>query len=270
MKILNVLQQAANPKRFRTIARKLLLRVADSRGQLSTAQNAKWIRENCKSFESFAKRRDPALWQESVIKAKDLEQRASSVLQAIPYNLGGGGVYPFLYFLTRLIKPSVIVETGVAAGYSSYSFLSAIRANGRGKLFSSDFPYFRLPHPEQYIGIIVEQELRVDWALYIDGDDLNLPRILAQIERIDLFHYDSDKSYAGRRSALALSEAKLSESAVVLMDDIQDNSFFHDYVVARKVRDWAVFEFQGKFVGVIGLSFGEQENYVAGERSGGA
>ena len=35
--------------------------------------------------------------------------------------------YGALYFLTRLLKPKNILETGVANGFSSYSFLSAIK-----------------------------------------------------------------------------------------------------------------------------------------------
>ena len=36
------------------------------------------------------------------------------------------------------------------------------------------------------------------------------------------------------------------------MDDIQDNSFFYDYVEETKPDSWYVFEFEGKYVGMIG------------------
>ena len=36
------------------------------------------------------------------------------------------------------------------------------------------------------------------------------------------------------------------------MDDIQANSFFHDYIIQQSVLRWCVFEFHGKHVGMIG------------------
>ena len=56
-------------------------------------------------------------------------------------SLGGGGNFILLYFLTRKFN-KVVVETGVAAGWSSLAILGAFEKNGEGKLYSSDFPYF--------------------------------------------------------------------------------------------------------------------------------
>ncbi len=166
--------------------------------------------------------------------------------------MGGGGIYPFLYFITLFTKPDCIVETGVGAGFSSYAFLAAIKVNGRGKLYSSDFPYFRLPDPESYIGIVVEESLKDNWELYIDGDEANLPRILNSIKEVDIFHYDSDRTYSGRKMAMSLIERSLSEDGIILMDDIQDNSFFRDYVEEKNAQSWYIFKFKGKYVGMIG------------------
>ena len=46
---------------------------------------------------------------------------------------------------------------------------------------------------------------KTDWFLDIRGDDhLAIPEILKRIgdNNIDLFHYDSDKSYSGRKKGL--------------------------------------------------------------------
>lgn len=157
-----------------------------------------------------------------------------------------------LNFITRYMEPDCIVETGVAAGFSSYSFLSAIKANGRGKLYSSDFPYFRIPNPESYIGVIVEESLKDNWSLCIDGDEICLPKIVRSVNKVDIFHYDSDKSYSGRKFAFSVISKVLSRDGIILMDDIQDNSFFYDYVEDNNPESWCVFEFQGKYVGMIG------------------
>jgi hypothetical protein len=46
----------------------------------------------------------------------------------------GGGDYGFLHWLTRLTQRSTIIETGVAAGWTSQAFLAALKRNGMGKL----------------------------------------------------------------------------------------------------------------------------------------
>ena len=75
---------------------------------------------------------------------KNLNDSSDKILQSIPFNLGGGGALDLLYFLTRYSKPKIVLETGVVAGHSSKTILTAIGKNGEGHLYSSDFPYFRL------------------------------------------------------------------------------------------------------------------------------
>jgi predicted O-methyltransferase YrrM len=203
-------------------------------------------------IEPFARSISPELWSEAASFAENLRQQGAARLAALPVKLGGGGRYDLLYFLTRFLRPRVVVETGVAAGYSTQAILKALQANGSGRLYSSDFPYFRLRQPEQYIGILVDDELKANWELYTWGDAKNLKHIAPKIDRVDLIHYDSDKSYRGRKSALTLLEPLMSQQTVIVMDDIQDNSFFYDYVRDR-ARGWRVFDGGGKLVGLIGL-----------------
>lgn len=153
--------------------------------------------------------------------------------------------------MTRKLKPGVAVETGVAAGFSSYATLLGLEANGFGTLFSSDLPYFRIPHPEQYVGVLVPEELRGRWQLSIDGDRLNIPKILGQVSCIDFIHYDSDKSYRERKWAMEQLMPLTNKGFVVIMDDIQDDSYFAELVSGT--TNWHVFRFEGKYLGVIGL-----------------
>lgn len=192
------------------------------------------------------------LWNEACDAAKDINRRAEAKLRAMDVRLGGGAATPHLYYLTRLLRPAVVVETGVAAGYSSLAFLMAMQRNGAGRLYSSDFPYFRIANPERYVGCLVDAELREGWELYIDGDEINLPKIMAQVDRIDLIHYDSDKSYRGRELALRILWEKTTPNSIVVMDDIQDNAFFMDFVRRKGDRDWLVFRYDEKFVGLFG------------------
>ncbi len=145
---------------------------------LTKEQNLKWIKENVGEVSTFANNISSSLWEESIAQSKILEQNAHKTLENIKYNLGGGADYPLLYFLTRYLSPNNVLETGVAAGFSSYAILSALQKNGKGRLYSSDFPYFRIKDPEKYIGIVVEKKLRKNWNLFIEGDENNLPKIL--------------------------------------------------------------------------------------------
>jgi hypothetical protein len=95
--------------------------------------------------------------------------------------------------------------------------------------------------------------LKSRWHLFKRGDVANLPLILSQCPAVQLFHYDSDKSYSGRRFATALVSPRLASSAIYLMDDIQDNLFFRDFV-SETGAPFDVFAYQGKFLGAIGLS----------------
>ena len=155
----------------------------------------------------------------------------------------------------RKFCPKIIVETGVAAGWSSLSILRALHKNRVGKLFSSDFPYFRIKNPEQFIGIVAQNEPNLEhWVLDIRGDDIALPEFAKRLAdfSIDLFHYDSDKSYSGRAKALQVMKNKFSENAIIIFDDIQDNLHFFDFVTNRNVN-FTVLKFEGKYVGIVGV-----------------
>lgn len=215
------------------------------------ARDLAWIRSKVVGFEDWALKINPALWNEANEFSQQMKSDAISILKDIPLDLGGGGIYPVLYFLTIWKKPGTIVETGVAAGFSSKAFLSALKKNGRGKLYSSDFPYFRIVDPEKYIGILVEEELRSNWSLQLKGDRVNLPAILSEIDTLDIFHYDSDKSYKGREFAFRQIKDKITDSSIIVFDDIQDNNQFKDFVETNKYA-YKIFEFEGKYIGMIG------------------
>jgi predicted O-methyltransferase YrrM len=157
----------------------------------------------------------------------------------------------------RKIKPIVVVETGVAAGWSSLAILRALGKNGKGKLYSSDFPYFRLENPGQYVGYLAKNEInKIDWFLDIRGDNLAIPEILKRIgsNNIDLIHYDSDKSYSGWDKVLKNLFPKISHKTIIIFDDIQDNLYFKN-LIERTKKDYFILQFKGKYLGIIGANF---------------
>jgi len=248
----NIIKQALNPSRFYVMLKKVMKRFIDSKGSITKEENLKWLKNNCSSVEEFFLNLDKDLWYSTLETSKKIQKNAENILDNLEYDLGGGGFYPLLYFIIKFSKPKVVIETGVAAGFSSYAILKAMHENNRGILYSSDFPYFRLPKPEQFIGIVIEESLKDRWELYIEGDEVNLPKIISKVESIDLFHYDSDKSYSGRKYAMNLLKQKIHKKGIIVMDDIQDNSYFYDYVTKGNNLNWKIFKFEGKFIGVIG------------------
>lgn len=77
-----------------------------------------------------------------------------------------------------------------------------------------------------------------------------MPGLLAAVDAVDLFHYDSEKSLAGRQFAWDLVLAKMSTDGIFVMDDMQDNLFFRD-LVERLGRPYQVFAFGRKYLGAM-------------------
>ncbi len=253
----NVIKQAFNPKRLPILCRKIVSRLFEGAKEGDKNAALEWLSSRQEDFADYAMELDEKLWHEALEYAKKLEAHSSAVLDPLNVKLGGGGFYPLIYFVTRYMKPQVVVETGVAAGFSSHAFLSAMAENKKqtgssANLYSSDFPYFRLENPEQYIGILVPAELKENWSLHIDGDEKNLPAILSSVEEVDLFHYDSDKRYSGREFAMKAICPKLSSRGVVIMDDINDNAFFMELCQKEAGKAVRIFEFGGKYIGMLG------------------
>lgn len=249
----NILRNAARPGYLLTMAQKLALRADDYLHRSDTSAVRRWCSSLAESAESYARSRDSSLWDEAEEFSERFQASATERLQGLGVALGGGGHYTLLYFLARWKRPSVVVETGVAAGFSSAAILTALELNGRGQLLSSDFPYFRLEQPERFIGCLVDDRFRSTWRLEIKGDRANLPRLLQGAGKVDLFHYDSDKSHYGRRWAMRYVEPKLSSDALILMDDIQDNWYFKEEV-ERRGGKFRIFEFNRKYLGLIELN----------------
>ena len=147
-------------------------------------------------------------------------------------------------------KPKNIFETGVAYGFSTEVILSAIQKNQIGHLFSSDLPYYKIRSPKKIVGKIVSMDLKKNWTLDLRGDHISLINYLTYINRIDFMHYDSDKSYNGRKKTINKILKHLTSSATLIMDDIQDNIFFKNFVEKNKLK-YYVFHYQGKYVGLI-------------------
>lgn len=251
MKFFNIMKAIFVSGQLKVMINKVSLRLFDKKSNLSSGENLLWLSSNATNISQFCSRFNKELWDEIQNDIDKISYQVKERLKSIPFDLGGGGAFPLLYFVVRLCKPQVVVETGVASGISSFTILDALAKNNSGHLYSSDFPYFRLQNPTQYIGIVIPDSLKSRWSLFIRGDSVNLREICKKISTIDVFHYDSDKSYRGRMAVMEILKEKITDKSWVIFDDIQDNSFFHDLVSRNKYSNWNVLEFEGKWVGVI-------------------
>ena len=250
-KLVNIIQQSSKKKRGLVLARKIKRRLKRIFNTERDGKYEKWIENKSEEYRYLLKSVDKKLWNETQNFKNKTESRAKEIFSRTDVELGGGGAYDLLYFITRLTRPSCVIETGVAAGFSSVAFLEAMDRNNHGHLYSSDFPYFRIDNPEKYIGILVNENFKDRWSLYVEGDKYNLPIIKKQVENVDIFHYDSDKSCEGREYAFDIVKDNLHDESIVIYDDIEDNTHFYNLNQKLKKR-CRIFEFENKHVGLLG------------------
>ena len=112
-----------------------------------------------------------------------------------------------------------------------------------------------MPYPgknnENDVGIVVPENLKKNWILIRKPDKPGIKEALSKISgKVDLCHYDSDKSWWGRHYAYPLLWDSLKSNGLFISDDIQDNLYFSEFV-KEKVLNFAVVQYQGKFIGLI-------------------
>ena len=222
-----------------------------------------WAKSNLTSIETFCSSKDKILWEKCQKEYQEIEKKIKLKLKDEPDIILSGGILPLIYFLVLLNKPKNIFETGVAYGFSTEVILSAIQKNQIGHLFSSDLPYYKIRSPKKIVGKIVSMDLKKNWTLDLRGDHISLNNFLTYINKVDFLHYDSDKSYNGRKKTIKKILKYLTASATLIMDDIQDNIFFKNFVEQNKLK-YHVFHYQEKYVGLI-ENIGLQINHTKKE-----
>lgn len=259
MKFLNILENFFKRNNYLIILKKFLSRFEKDQSKLAL----EWTKNQVScSIDEWMQKTDRQLYLETKKESKIITYDAEQIISKSLFwqtlkkeKMAGGAAYELLYFITKKRKPNIIVETGVAAGWSSLAFLRASKNNDNIKLFSSDFPYFRKKYPEKYIGILVKNEPNLkNFNLFIEGDEINIPKIAKKLkdDKIDLFHYDSDKSYGGRNFCLQFLKKHFSKNAILIFDDIHNNFHFRDFVQNNNLKYTVISH--PNYVGLVDLS----------------
>lgn len=129
------------------------------------------------------------------------------------------GRFKVWYAIVRLLKPNVVLETGVHDGLSSTLILRAMSLNCRGCLLSIDLPSLDLPIHVDGPGWLVPEELKSRWRLNIGDARLLLPRLSHEYAPIDVFIHDSDHSSEFQNFEYRTVRPFLSTTGLLLTDD---------------------------------------------------
>jgi predicted O-methyltransferase YrrM len=165
--------------------------------------------------------------------------------------MGGPGHVDLLYQICRALPARSVIETGVAAGWSTLAILLALERNGEsGQLVSLDMPYPKRGNAH-LVGAVVPPSLRGRWTLVRRPDRDALPSALQRLGSIDLAHYDSDKTYEGRLFAYPLFLARLRKGGVLMSDDIEDNLAFRDFSERVGLRPFVFHKGGGNYAGAL-------------------
>lgn len=152
----------------------------------------------------------------------------------------------FLYWLIRRLRPRVVVETGVANGFSTGVILLALAKNGNGgklhaigraEIFNANDP--RWTEEGRTFGEVVVDGKSLGWMVpdncrnsveFYSGDAATLlPETVANLDAIDLFFHDSDHSYDHMMFEFEAAKRRLSPLGVVVADNIAWNSSLWDF-----------------------------------------
>jgi hypothetical protein len=137
-----------------------------------------------------------------------------------PYRLASTPIFDCetIYLLVRSMKPEVVVETGVCYGASSAYILQALTENRRGKLYSIDLGNSADEPPNDFF---IPRRLLDRWHLIIGDSKQELPRLLARLGRIDLFHHDSLHTYEHMMWEYDTAFAHLNADGVLSSHDVR-------------------------------------------------
>jgi Methyltransferase domain len=124
------------------------------------------------------------------------------------------------------LKPSVVVETGVAHGISSRILLEALTQNDTGHLWSID-----LPHPLNHklhgtTGVAVTEPYRSRWT-YLEGESQRrLPPLVAEVGKVELFIHDSLHTAKNTLFEMEQAASIMPPGGLMLVDDIRGHDGF--------------------------------------------
>jgi len=168
-------------------------------------------------------------YQQSLINCKDIIKNILEVQSKVPRSRYGGYPNPeVFYIIIRALKPEIVIETGVSFGVTSSFILQAMEDNNLGKLYSIDLP-FEFARKDE-VGMIVPKRLKHRWELILGDSKLELPKLLREVNDIDVFFHDSLHTYEHMMFEFKTAWPRIKKNGILIADDIHQNNSFVDFV----------------------------------------
>ena len=114
-------------------------------------------------------------------------------------------------------------------------------------LDSIDLPRLNLENPEKFLGLLVNKELKENWALHIGTDRQKLRKLLKK-SPAEIFYFDSDKTHNGKMY-LYNTVKKYRDNYLMIFDDVEDNLFWFDKKI--KLEQRVLINYQNKYIGIM-------------------
>lgn len=171
------------------------------------------------------------------------------------FSFGSSGDFDvvMLYAAVRILQPEVVVETGVASGRSSSAILQGLSENEKGVLYSIDLPQeYKTSQPDTYIthegnfefkgfipngeqpGWLIPDTLRPRWELILGDSNVELPKLLARLSKVDMFYHDGDHTFETMSFEFKNTWQKISEGGILFSDDIDWNTAWKEFTVRER------------------------------------
>jgi predicted O-methyltransferase YrrM len=171
----------------------------------------------------------------------------------------------FLYWLVRKLNPKIIVQTGVCNGLSSAFMMLGLAKNGsQGSLHAIDLPPVFNPNEPGWTvkgkvyGVVIPEGKSSGWIVpdayrnrfeVWNGDaKALLPKMIDQVEAVDLFYHDSDHTYDHMMFEFREAKRKLRPGGLVVGDDVSWNASVWDFADQYGVPSY-------NFKGAVGVAF---------------
>jgi predicted O-methyltransferase YrrM len=158
---------------------------------------------------------------------KQAQPRLAANAPFSPLHNGGSLLARLSYAIARVLRPQIVIESGVCYGVTSAHLLQALHVNAGGHLHSIDLPPLG-KNADAYVGSLVPAALRTRWTLHRGTTKRRLRPLLESLPALDLFLHDSLHTYQNMRMEFSCVWPKLRSGGVVIADDVEGNAAFYE------------------------------------------
>ena len=173
----------------------------------------------------------PYLSEFAALKEELSERQQSTKLNyPITYNIADTASL-LIYLTIRALSPSVVLETGVANGVSSYYILNALNKNNKGTLYSVDI--------DSNVGGLLDGSDKHRWLLKIVDEENagnEFEKLVDSFNSIDIFIHDSDHSYKAQMREYRKAYGKIGDGGILASDDVDFSYAFVDFCSKTQIK----------------------------------